>query len=102
MGAINNAFNQAAGAVAGAALAYQHAKESDFSKAITAEHAALVARNQSREADASAKDAKLEENQAGDNFINAMIDRLDKEQKYDKAKKRKNASTKTVYKKLKD
>ena len=102
MGAINNAFNQAAGAVAGAALAYQHAKESDFSKAITAEHAALVARNQSREADAAAKDAKIEENQAGDNFINAMIDRLDKEQKYDKAKKRKNASTKTVYKKLKD
>ena len=102
MGAINNAFNQAAGAVAGAALAYQHAKESDFSKAITAEHAALVARNQSREADAAAKDAKLEENQAGDNFINAMIDRLDKEQKYDKARDRKNASTKTVYKKLKD
>ena len=102
MGAINNAFNQAAGAVAGAALAYQHAKESDFSKAITAEHSALVARNQSREADAAAKDAKLEENQAGDNFINAMIDRLDKEQKYDKARARKNASTKTVYKKLKD
>ena len=102
MGAINNAFNQAAGAVAGAGLAIQHAKESDFSKAITAEHAALVARNQSREADAAAKDAKLEENQAGDNFINAMIDKLDKEQKYDKAKKRKNASTKTVYKKLKD
>lgn len=65
MGAINNAFNQAAGAVAGAALAVNHAKETDFSKAITAENAALIARNQSREADAAAKDAKLDEDQAG-------------------------------------
>ena len=61
MGAINNAFNQAAGAAAGAALAIKHAKETDFSKSITAENAALVARNQSREAEADAKAAKLEE-----------------------------------------
>ena len=63
MGAINNAFNQAAGAAAGAALAIKHAKETDFSKAITAENAALVARNQARAADAEAKDAKLDEEQ---------------------------------------
>ena len=60
MGAINQAFNQAAGAMAGAALAIKHAKETDFSKSITAENAALVARNQSREADAAAYDAKVE------------------------------------------
>ena len=60
MGAINQAFNQAAGAVAGAALAIKHAKETDFSKSITAENAAIVARNQSREADAAAYDAKVE------------------------------------------
>ena len=102
MGAINNAFNQAAGAVAGAALAIKHAKETDFSKAITAENAALIARNQSREADVAAKDATLDEKPAGDNFINAIIDKLDKEEKYNKAKDRKNASTKTVYKKLKE
>ena len=34
MGAINNAFNQAAGAVTGAALVYQHARESDISQAL--------------------------------------------------------------------
>ena len=32
MGAINQAFNQAAGALAGASLAIKHAQESDFSK----------------------------------------------------------------------
>ena len=34
MGVINNAFNQAAGAVTGAALVYQHARESDISQAL--------------------------------------------------------------------
>ena len=34
MGVINQAFNQAAGAVTGAALVYQHAKESDISQAL--------------------------------------------------------------------
>ena len=53
MGAINNAFNQALGAVAGAGLAIKHAKQTDESKMMTAEHSALVARNQ-------ASDAKLE------------------------------------------
>jgi hypothetical protein len=60
MGAINNAFNQAAGAVAGAALAVKHAQESDFTKMNAADHSALIARNQSREADAAAYDARVE------------------------------------------
>ena len=34
MGAINNTFNQAVGAVTGAALVYQHARESDISQAL--------------------------------------------------------------------
>ena len=102
MGAINNAFNQAAGAVAGAALAYQHAKESDFSKAIAAEHTALVARNQSREADAAAKDAKLEEQPTSNDLVDAVVKSWGKDEAYYKALKRKNASAKTVDKKLKE
>ena len=34
MGVINNAFNQAVGAATGAALVYQHARESDISQAL--------------------------------------------------------------------
>ena len=102
MGAINNAFNQAAGAVAGAALAIQHAKESDFSKAIAAENAALIARNQSREADIAAKNAKLDEEQTRSDEVDAIIKSWGKDEAYYKALKRKNASAKTVDKKLKE
>ena len=65
MGAINNAFNQAAGAVAGAALAIKHAKETDFSKMNSAENSALVARNQSRAASAEANEAYYEATEKG-------------------------------------
>ena len=99
MGAINNAFNQAAGAAAGAALAIKHAKDSDFSKMASAENSALVARNQDRDAEASAKAAKLEEDKTMDDFLKAMSDKIDKSNKYEKAKSRKNASPKTVNKK---
>ena len=102
MGAINNAFNQAAGAAAGAALAIKHAKESDFSKAVTAEHSALIARNQSREADVAAKDAKLEEEPTGSDLVDAVINSWGKDEAYYKARDRKNASAKTVDKKLKE
>ena len=102
MGAINNAFNQAAGAAAGAALAIKHAKESDFSKAVTAEHSALIARNQSREADVAAKDATLDEEQTRSDEVDAIINSWGKDEEYYKAKNRKNASAKTVDKKLKD
>ena len=100
MGAINNAFNQAAGAAAGAALAVKHAKETDFSKAITAENAALVARNQSREAEADAKATKQEEEKTFIDSADAAVKEWDAQQAYDKAKRRKNASYKTVNKKL--
>ena len=102
MGAINNAFNQAAGAVAGAALAIKHAKETDFSKAITAENAALIARNQARETDIAAKDAKLDEDPANSDLVDAIIKSWGKDEEYYKAARRKNASAKTVDKKLKE
>ena len=90
MGAINNAFNQAAGAVAGAALAIKHAKETDFSKAITAENAALIARNQSREADAeanAANDEAMKEGGLTEQLSVAEVNREEAEKEYNKAKK---------------
>ena len=48
MGAINQAFNQAVGAVTGAALVYQHARESDISQA-------LLGKEQYKELDADIK-----------------------------------------------
>ena len=110
MGAINNAFNQAAGAVAGSALAIKHAKETEFSKAISAENAALIARNQSREADVAAKDATLDEAKTNDDFMGAIINSWGKDEEYYKAQeeynnnkqKRKNASHKNVDKKLEE
>ena len=112
MGAINNAFNQAAGAVAGAALAYQHAKESDFSKMNVAEHSALVARNQ-----ASSAETEYNKAVADNEFItdekgkthSLLASSVMAEKEFDKAKSalakaqnRKNASRKTVDKKLND
>ena len=110
MGAINNAFNQAAGAVAGSALAIKHAKETEFSKAISAENAALIARNQSREADVAAKEATLDEAKTNDDFMGAIINSWGKDEEYYKAQeeynnnkqKRKNASHKNVDKKLEE
>ena len=60
MGAINNAFNQAAGAAAGAAVAIKHAQETDESKMNVAEHSALVARNQAASAEAEYNKALAE------------------------------------------
>ena len=102
MGAINNAFNQAAGAVAGAALAYKHAKESDFSKAITAENAALVARNQSRTAEAEANDAYYEATKEGGltlQVAEAETNEAEAKKSLDKSMKRKNGSPATIFKK---
>ena len=101
MGAINNAFNQAAGAAAGAGIAIKHAKETDFSKAITAENAALIARNQAADSDAAAREVRIyEEKYADSDWHNAVSNALKKSKAYDKAKNRKNASPKTIEKKL--
>ena len=112
MGAINNAFNQAAGAVAGAALATKHAQESDFSKMNTKEHSALIARNQASHAESEYDKADAENSYITDEkgkthsllASSAMAtDKVNKAQAaYEKAKARKNASSKTVEKKFND
>ena len=108
MGAINNAFNQALGAVAGAGLAIKHAKESDLSKAVTAEHSALVAKNQAVDAEAAADEAKKGEEQARSEQTDAVIGSFGKDEEYyaaeeeyhNKMQKGQKASYDTVYKKF--
>ena len=85
MGAINNAFNQTVGAAAGAALAIKHAKESDFSKAITAEHSALIAKNQAVDAEAEAKDAVAGEATTHLKLVDAIGNGIGKDTEYYKA-----------------
>ena len=99
MGAINNAFNQALGAAAGAGLAIKHAKESDFSKAITAEHSALIANNQAVDAEAAGKAAYNEQDKTLNEWMTAVSDRLAKEEAYNKVEGDKNVSEKIKLKK---
>ena len=103
MGAINNAFNQAAGTVAGAALVIQHAKETDFSKMNSAENSALAARNQYRDAKAEANEAYHEASQKDgliDQLVKAEINETHAKKAYIKAKNRKNGSIETKLKKF--
>ena len=112
MGAINNAFNQAAGAAAGAALAIKHAKETDFSKAITSENAALIARNQANTAETEYDTAEVANAYATDEKgkTHSLLARsVMAEKEFDKAnsalskaQERKNVSRKTLDKKLND
>ena len=112
MGAINNAFNQAAGAVAGAALAIKHAKETEESKMNVAENSALVARNQARAAETDYDAAKVENEWTPDekgNMYHSFVKSIKADMDVDKAtnalakaEQRKNASKKTVQKKLND
>ena len=105
MGAINSAFNQAAGAAAGAALAIKHAKETEESKMYTAENAALVARNQASTAEAEANEASYEAGKEGgllDQLGDANDDRIRAEKAYNKAVNRKNGSQATIFKKQED
>ena len=105
MGAINNAFNQAAGAAAGAALAIKHAKETEESKMYTAENAALVARNQASTAEAEANeanDAAVAKGGLVEQMTAAEKNREKAQKAFDKAINRKNGSTKTKLKKRND
>ena len=95
MGAINNAFNQALGAVAGAGLAIKHAKETDFSKMNSADNSALIARNQARAAEAEANaatDESLKEGGLIEQLSVAEVNREEAEKEYNKAVVRKNGS----------
>ena len=100
MGAINSAFNQALGAAAGAGLAIKHAKESDFSKAVTAEHSALIANNQAVDAEAAVKNAELDKDIDSRAWGDAVFKQWSKEDDYDKVKDDNNVSYKTKMKKL--
>lgn len=105
MGAINNAFNQVAGTVAGAALAVKHAKETDFSKMNSADSTAMVARNQARAANDEANAANNEAAKDGglyNQMAEAEVKKEYAEKAYDRAVKRKNGSPKTRGKKLTD
>ena len=105
MGAINQAFNQAVGTVAGAALAIKHAKETEESKMNTADSTAIIARNQARAANDEANAAKDEAFKKGgvvEQLSGAEVDREEAEKAYNKAVKRKNGSPKTRLKKLND
>ena len=103
MGAINNAFNQAAGTVAGAALVIQHARETDLSKMNTAENSALAARNEYRAAKAEANEAINEANEDGglnQQLSEAKVAERNAKKAYNKAKNRKNGSPKTILNKM--
>ena len=103
MGAINNAFNQAAGAVAGAALAIQHAKETEFSKMNSADNTARIALDQARAANNEANAANDEAAKDGgliSQLSEAEVNREEAEKAYNKAVQRKNGSTKTRVKKF--
>ena len=105
MGAINNAFNQAAGAIAGAGIAIKHAKETEESKMNTAEHSALIARDQARTAEAEANAANDEAVKKGglvEQMTAAEANREKAQKAFDKAINRKNGSTKTKLKKRND
>lgn len=103
MGAINNAFNQAAGAVAGAALAIEHAQDSDFSKMNSADNSALIARNQSRAATAEANEAVNEAKKDGgliSQLSEAEVTEGEAKKAFEKAYNRKNGSPVTILNKM--
>ena len=103
MGAINNAFNQAAGAVAGAAIAINHAKETDESKMNSADNSALIARNQARAATAEANEATNEAQKEGglvEQLSAAEVKEEEANKAYNKAINRKNGSPVTRLEKM--
>ena len=105
MGAINNAFNQAAGALAGAGLVIKHAKETEESKMYSADNSALAAKNEARAAEAEANAANNEFFKKGglaEQMAAAGANKEKAEKAYDKAKNRKNGSPKTILQKRND
>ena len=105
MGAINNAFNQAAGTLAGASIAIKHAQESDFSKMNSADNSALIARNQSRAATAEANEATNEAQKEGgliEQLSAAEVKEEEANKAFEKAVNRKNGSPVTRLEKMTD
>ena len=105
MGAINNAFNQAAGTLAGASIAIKHAQESDFSKMNSADNSALIARNQARAATAEANEATNEAQKEGgliEQLSAAEVKEDEANKAFEKAVNRKNGSPVTRLEKMTD
>ena len=103
MGAINNAFNQAVGAAAGAAVTIKHTKDSDFSKMNSADNSALIARNQSRAATAEANEATNEAKKDGglvSQLSEAEVAEGEAKKAFEKAYNRKNGSPATILNKM--
>ena len=103
MGAINNAFNQAAGAVAGAAVTIKHTKDTEFSKMNSADNSALIARNQSRAATAEADEAINEAKKDGgliSQLSEAEVAEGEAKKAFEKAYNRKNGSPITILNKM--
>jgi hypothetical protein len=76
MGAIQNAINQAGGAIAGAALGVKHAKEQQVSNALAAQHQALIAESQATDLEKQAAEATINELKPGgllDQEVDATI-----------------------------
>ena len=99
MGAINNAFTQAAGAVAGATIATKNIKEAELSKTLAADSSALVARNQARETEAEANRAANEAKKEGglvEQLSNAEVAKEYADKALDRAKRRKNSRPITI------
>ena len=105
MGAINNAFNQAVGTLAGASIAIKHAQESDFSKMNSADNSALIARNQARAATAEANEATNEAQKEGgliEQLSAAEVKEEEANKAFEKAVNRKNGSPVTRLEKMTD
>ena len=103
MGAINNAFNQAAGAVAGAAVAIKHTRDNDFSKMNSADNSAIIARNQARAATAEADEATNEAKKDGgliSQLSEAEVTEGEAKKAFEKAANRKNGSPITILNKM--
>ena len=103
MGVINSAFNQAAGAVAGAAVTIKHTQDSEFSKMNSADNSALIARNQSRAASAEADEAVNEAKKDGglnQQLSEAEVAEGEAKKAFEKAANRKNGSPITILNKM--
>lgn len=104
MGAIQNAINQASGAVAGAALGIKHVKEQRVSNALAAQHQALIAEGQATELEKQAAettvnelkpgglldqeaDAEMAEKEAMDKYSNFVQNATDKQRETKKFQK---------------
>lgn len=103
MGSIQNSIVGALGAAAGAAVAIEHTKDSDFSKMNSADNSAIIARNQARAATAEANEATNEAKKDGgliSQLSEAEVAEGEAKKAFEKAANRKNGSPITMLNKM--